>query len=258
MGLKWRQMLKDQFEIFLPLKESIIHIIASLPPNIVIPGKVGEFLRVYWIREPVKIEKKIMIILFDKIWDVYSLMIFSMIASLFWYPYILSIELLISFSALIVTYFLFSRSEHIVKIIPFNFIKKRVQRSSFMKLSKGSFFKISLTGAFLWLVQLLQILCIFNYLKVEIPLELFFLAIPFSLFAGALPFSFLGIGPREAVLMFYLKDFLSLETVAALGALFSMRIVYFSLLGIPLFMYKISNTGLKNALLTKADSLEKA
>ncbi len=62
MGLKWRMMLNSQFKINLGFSRAVFHVAASLPPNIVIPGKVGEFLRVFWLPGEFVASKKITIV----------------------------------------------------------------------------------------------------------------------------------------------------------------------------------------------------
>lgn len=93
-----------------------------------------------------------------------------------------------------------------------------------------------LASTVLWLVHLLQIWLFILALHVDtvgfVPsLGLTALA----LFFGLLPFTFMGVGTRDAALIFLYAPYFSAATGAALGVLTLIRYILPALLGIPVF-----------------------
>lgn len=96
--------------------------------------------------------------------------------------------------------------------------------------------RLLLVSTMLWLVHLLQIWLFILALHVDnvgfVPsLGLTALA----LFFGLLPFTFMGVGTRDAALIFLYAPYFPAATGAALGALTLIRYILPALLGIPVF-----------------------
>ncbi len=100
----------------------------------------------------------------------------------------------------------------------------------------GTRVRLLLASTVLWLVHLLQIWLFMLALQVDnvgfvISLGLTALA----LFVGLLPFTFMGVGTRDAALVYLYAPYFPAATGAALGVLTLFRYILPALVGIPIF-----------------------
>jgi len=95
---------------------------------------------------------------------------------------------------------------------------------------------VMLASIALWLVHLLQVWLFILALQID---NVDFLAslglTALAIFFGLLPFTFMGVGTRDAALVYLYAPYFSAATGAALGALTLMRYILPAVLGIPVF-----------------------
>jgi glycosyltransferase 2 family protein len=112
----------------------------------------------------------------------------------------------------------------------------RAWMEMYQYVDKATRFRVMLASTALWLAHLLQIWLFILALGVEnvgftVSLGLTALAI----FIGLLPFTFMGVGTRDAALIYLYSPYFPAATAAALGALTLIRYILPALLGVPVF-----------------------
>jgi len=96
---------------------------------------------------------------------------------------------------------------------------------------------ITITSIFLWFLHLCQIWLFILALKAWTPFLANLALAPLAILAGLLPLTFAGIGTRDAALVFFYSSYLNAPTAAALGLLATARYVIPAVAGLP-FMGK--------------------
>ena len=92
---------------------------------------------------------------------------------------------------------------------------------------------VSATSVFIWFLHLLQIWMFILALRAHAPFLASLAISPLAILAGLLPLTFAGIGTRDAALIFFFHPYLDTPTAAALGILCTMRYVLPALGGLP-------------------------
>ena len=94
---------------------------------------------------------------------------------------------------------------------------------------------VALVSLVLWFLHLLQIWLFIVALRASVPLVATLGLAPLAILAGLLPLTFAGVGTRDAALIFFFRDYFDPATGAALGLLATMRYVMPALAGLPVF-----------------------
>jgi uncharacterized protein (TIRG00374 family) len=93
--------------------------------------------------------------------------------------------------------------------------------------------RITVTSIFIWFLHLLQIWFFILTLNAWTPLVANLALSPLAILAGLLPLTFAGVGTRDAALVLFYRPFFSAQTAAALGVLCTSRYVLPALAGLP-------------------------
>jgi uncharacterized protein (TIRG00374 family) len=93
--------------------------------------------------------------------------------------------------------------------------------------------KITVTSVVIWFLHLLQIWLFILTLHGWAPFVANLALAPLALLAGLLPLTFAGVGTRDAALLLFYQPFLSPATAAALGVLCTSRYVLPAVAGLP-------------------------
>jgi uncharacterized protein (TIRG00374 family) len=89
------------------------------------------------------------------------------------------------------------------------------------------------TSVFIWFLHLLQIWMFTLALRATVPFLAGLALSPLAILAGLLPLTFAGIGTRDAALIFFFRPYLDAPTGAALGILCTLRYVLPAIGGLP-------------------------
>ncbi|WP_207262085.1 lysylphosphatidylglycerol synthase transmembrane domain-containing protein [Desulfovibrio sp. Huiquan2017] len=229
------------------------HVLGSYSANLIIPGKLGEFFRSFWLETDDR-PLSVFLVVFEKILDITAILIILEVALLIEHP--LSLSFIISAKGLVLgattltllfLVFILYYKKNLGRLVSFLLIKKlptlNLQSFSEMKIDllKGSVFLVS--SIVLWLVQIFQFVLMFEMLGVSIPVDSVYAGSSLALLAGALPLTIGGIGSRDVALLWYFGSFIELEVLLGIGMLSLLRVVIPGMIGIP-FFYKY-NTGKK-------------
>jgi uncharacterized membrane protein YbhN (UPF0104 family) len=93
--------------------------------------------------------------------------------------------------------------------------------------------KIAITSIFIWFLHLLQIWLFILALKAWTPFLINLALSPLAILAGLLPLTFAGVGTRDAALIFFYRSHFNAPTAAALGLLCTSRYLLPALGGLP-------------------------
>jgi hypothetical protein len=98
---------------------------------------------------------------------------------------------------------------------------------------RAELLRLTITSIFLWFLHLFQIWLFILALKAWTPFLASLALSPLAILAGLLPLTFAGIGTRDAALVFFYSSYLNAPTAAALGLLCTSRYFIPAVAGLP-------------------------
>lgn len=219
--------------------------------NMVLPSKMGDIAKSYFMAERSKISGSLAlaISIFEKtcdllsllLWCVFGLLLYPAKDSLFWMMTAgvglgLGIGLLMLGSQSFADWF-FAIA---IKFVPHK-LKSKLQKMqaswgemhNYFWSDKQQLLIITSTSVFIWFLHLLQIWLFILALKAIAPFLVSLALSPLSILAGLLPLTFAGIGTRDAALIYFYQDYFNEATGAALGLLCTSRYFIPALIGLP-------------------------
>jgi uncharacterized protein (TIRG00374 family) len=101
--------------------------------------------------------------------------------------------------------------------------------------------KVALASIFIWFLHLLQIWFFILALRAWIPFWVNLALSPLAILAGLLPLTFAGVGTRDAALIAFYQPYFSAATGAALGILCTSRYFLPAVIGLPFLSQYLSN-----------------
>jgi uncharacterized protein (TIRG00374 family) len=228
-------------------------ILAASVLNMILPSKMGDIAKAYFMRDRCHLSgtQSLSIVVFEKAWDMLSLLLWCCFGLLFFTPKSIlfwGMTLLVGGGLLGGVIFLFWP--------PFaNAIFQVGQRSGSVnirnKLEKlhatwegvrDFFWKdkkllVTVTGisVFLWFLHLFQIWLFIKAIGVAVPVLANLALAPLSILAGLLPLTFAGVGTRDGAIIFFYHDYMSPHAAAALGLLCTSRYLLPAIGGLPFF-----------------------
>jgi glycosyltransferase 2 family protein len=257
----WRlqQLVPKREAAALPLAEANRLILAACTLNMVLPSKMGDIAKAYFMRDyaapmssdrnPLDGSLSLSLVVFEKACDLLSLLLWCALGLLlypqkgwlFWLMTIavasgLGLGLLLIGSHRVVRWcFDISRD-----LAPRKLRSRLVRLQQSWELMHGYFWsnkrrlwKVSSLSVFIWFLHLLQIWLFILALNAWTPfLENLALA-PLAILVGLLPLTFAGVGTRDAALVVFYHPFLSAPTAAALGLLCTSRYLLPAIAGLP-------------------------
>jgi uncharacterized protein (TIRG00374 family) len=248
--LRWKVMTERIGGVKQSLNRSFRQVVGSYSANLVIPGKMGEFVRIPWMRKlPLKTPVLILVLLeksLDLLAVILNLFVFLLIYILLnnnKIPVLNLIVLVLGLILLAVIFFYLFRKK-ISLWIEHRFAGYLGRKSSDFfyfrwKQVMGHFDRhlrwYLLISILLWLVQGFEFFIIFWMFGVKVSLVSVYAGCFLALLAGALPISIAGLGPRDAVIITFFQGVAPYETLAGVGLMSLSRIVIAALVGLPFF-----------------------
>lgn len=227
--------------------------------NMVLPSKMGDIVKAYFIKERGHLDGSLSLslVVFEKacdmlsllLWCAFGLILYPQKDLLFW---VMTASVI---SGLIIGLLLISSREFanllfqlLGRIAPKKIRAKigklrdswREMHKYFWK-DKRHLLKITLTSIIIWFGHLLQIWFFTLALKAWVPFLAHLALAPLAILAGLLPLTFAGVGTRDAALIAFYQPYLNAPTAAALGLLCTSRYLLPALGGIP-FLSKYLTT----------------
>jgi uncharacterized protein (TIRG00374 family) len=226
-------------------------ILAASVLNMVLPSKMGDVAKAYFMRDRGHLNGSLALslVVFEKtcdllsllLWCVFGLMLYPQKDWLFW-----GMTLAVTLGLVMGVLLLSSRAiAHLFFITLGNVLPKPI-RLKLVKLSHSwdemhdyfwsdqrQLFKIAGTSIFIWFLHLLQIWFFILALNAYTPFLANLALSPLAILAGLLPLTFAGVGTRDAALIVFYQSYFTAPTAAALGLLCTSRYLLPAIGGLP-------------------------
>ena len=219
--------------------------------NMVLPSKMGDIVKAYFIKERGHLEGSLSLslVVFEKACDMLSLLLWCAFGLtlypqkdwLFWIMTACVISGLIIGLLLIASLPFANLIFQLTGRIAPQKIRSKIAklRDSWNEMhkyfwrDKKHLLKITLTSVVIWFGHLLQIWFFTFALKQVVPLLALLALAPLAILAGLLPLTFAGVGTRDAALIAFYQPYMNAPTAAALGLLCTSRYLLPALGGLP-------------------------
>ncbi|MGF1491704.1 MAG: lysylphosphatidylglycerol synthase transmembrane domain-containing protein [Microcoleaceae cyanobacterium] len=247
----WRLQQLVPRTVKLSFAEANRLILAASVLNMVLPSKMGDIAKAYFMRDRGHLTGSfaLSLVVFEKtcdmlsllLWCAFGLMIYPKRDPFFWMMTAgvvggTVIGLLILGSKPCANFFFHTAQ----KIAPKKLRAKLGQLQTAWKEmhdyfwgDKTQLLKVGLTSIFIWFLHLLQIWLFILALNAWAPFIVNLALSPLAILAGLLPLTFAGIGTRDAALVFLYQPYFDATTAAALGILCTARYFLPAVAGLP-------------------------
>jgi uncharacterized protein (TIRG00374 family) len=233
-------------------------ILAASVLNMVLPSKMGDIAKAYFMKERGHLDGalSLSLVVFEKACDLLSLLLWCAFGLalypqkdwLFWLMAMSVVAglglgiLLLSSAQFAQLFFAFAKT-----IAPRK-LRRKLEKLRFswgemhryFWSDKTQLFKITATSVFIWFLHLLQIWFFILALKAWTPFIANLALSPLAILAGLLPLTFAGVGTRDAALVAFYQPYFAAPTAAALGLLCTSRYFLPALGGLPFLGYYLS------------------
>jgi len=219
---------------------------AALPLTSITPSKSGDVIKAYYLKDKIPASKTIGSVITERMFDVLTLVLFSLIGMTFCKKYELAFIALIILIC-IIAIFLLARAGFDFRLPIKSSWNEKIQNLILsMKLltkDKRAFFYIFSYSILIWFISIVQAVMFFYALGINVPLLFTIANIPIAIFIGLVPVTLGGMGTRDAAIIFLFSEYATPSELLGVGILFSVfRYWLISLIGIP-FMRKMMKTG---------------
>lgn len=226
-------------------------ILAASTLNMVLPSKMGDIAKAYFMKERGHLSGSLSLslVIFEKACDMLSLLLWCAFGLLL-YPQKDGLFWLMTFSILagltIGILLLASRSfAQVFFVIAQTIAPKKLKaklttmRTAWREMhtyfwrDRLQLLKVTATSVFIWFLHLLQIWFFILALKAWVPFLTNLALSPLAILAGLLPLTFAGVGTRDAALILFYQPYFSAPVAAALGVLCTSRYLLPAIGGLP-------------------------
>lgn len=226
-------------------------ILAASSLNMVLPSKMGDIAKAYFMRDRGHLTGSLALslVVFEKACDMLSLLLWCVFGLLLypqkdWLFWVMTVSVLggLVLGLLLLGWprfaqFFFRQAE---RIAPKKLGKKLVTLSHSWQEMHDYFWgdrrqlaQISAMSIFIWFLHLLQIWFFILALRAWVPFLTNLALSPLAILAGLLPLTFAGVGTRDAALILFYAPYFNAATAAALGVLCTSRYFIPAIAGLP-------------------------
>jgi len=248
-AVRFLMLVPDNADI--SLGESLRLILATASLNMVLPSRIGDFAKAWFIRDRGHMagSKALALVIYEKACDLLALLFWCALGlllypekdALFW---TMTLIVLAGFAFGLgvigvpaVARAVFAAA---IKISPVRFRARFEALADNWRAMHDWFWqdgarvrRIAAMSAIAWFVHLLQIWMFTIALNASVPLIDSLALAPLAILAGLLPLTFAGIGTRDAALIYFYAPYMSAPVGAALGILCTLRYILPALAGLP-------------------------
>lgn len=226
-------------------------ILAASVLNMVLPSKMGDIAKAYFMRDRGHLSGSLALslVVFEKacdmlsllLWCAFGLLLYPQKDWLFWVM-TLSVAIGLLLGVMLLSspkfaQFFFSRVQSIapkkLRVKLGKLSHSWGEMHEYFWRDKGNLLKITAISIFTWFLHLLQIWFFILALKAWVPFLTNLALSPLAILAGLLPLTFAGIGTRDAALIAFYAPYFDAATAAALGVLCTSRYLLPAIGGLP-------------------------
>lgn len=217
-------------------------LMAALPLTSITPSKSGDVVKAYYLKNEIPMSITIGTVFTERVFDVLSLIIISIIGSIFYFK----IEFLIILTPvlLVVTGLLvvISNSNLKIPLIKDSWNSKLQNMTYSMRsLTKNrkAFYVVLLLSFVSWILAVFQTALLFYALRINIPFLFTMANVSIAIFVGLIPVTLGGMGTRDAAIILLFSEYGQPNELLSIGILFSViRYWIPSIVGIPFMLKK--------------------
>lgn len=247
----WRLQQLMPKSTYLGFGEANRLILAASVLNMVLPSKMGDIAKAYFMRERGHLSGSLSLslVVFEKscdllsllLWCVFGLFLYPQKDILFWTMTLgvtagFTIGMLILSSRKFANFFFGILQKILPKKISKKIGKLQVSWTEMHQhfwSDKRQLIKISATSIFIWFLHLLQIWLFILALNAWVPFITNLALSPLAILAGLMPLTFAGVGTRDAALVILYEPYFNATVAAGLGLLCTARYFLPALGGLP-------------------------
>jgi glycosyltransferase 2 family protein len=226
-------------------------ILAASVLNMVLPSKMGDIAKAYFMKERGHLDGSLSLslVVFEKacdllsllLWCAFGLLLYPQKDWLFWTMTAsvivgLVIGILVLGSRKFAEVFFILGKAIAPKKIRLKLEKLRLswgEMHDYFWRDKVQLVKITATSVFIWFLHLQQIWFFILALKAWTPPLANLALSPLAILAGLMPLTFAGVGTRDAALILFYQPYFAASTAAALGVLCTSRYFLPAIAGLP-------------------------
>lgn len=226
-------------------------ILAASVLNMVLPSKMGDIAKAYFMRDRGHLSGalSLSLVVFEKACDMLSLLLWCAFGLLLypqkdWLFWMMTVGVVGGLIAGVLLLGSKAIANHFFKISKNIAPKKLKSKLEKMHVSWGEmhdyFWRdrrqlsiITLNSIFIWFLHLLQIWFFILALNAQTPFLANLALSPLAILAGLLPLTFAGVGTRDAALILFYQPYFDAATGAALGLLCTSRYLLPAIGGLP-------------------------
>lgn len=217
-------------------QRSFYILMAAFPLTSITPAKSGDVIKAYYLRDKVPMSKTIGTVLAERMFDLFSLLLISIIGSMFNFQKKILVFLIPIFFLLIMLFILSGRNFRVpfIKDSWHDKLQNMMLSIRTIMKNKKTFFTILTISIALWFLAMIQIMLFFYALDINVPFIFAMANIPIAIFVGFIPITLGGMGTRDATIIMLFAEYAEPEKLLGVGILFSIfRYWILSLVGIP-------------------------
>ena len=238
---RWQTILETMGYNF-QYNECFSLIMAAFPLTSITPSKSGDVIKAYYLKDKIPTSKTIGSVITERMFDVLTLVFFSLIGMIFCKRYELAGVAFVILICIIAVFLLVRAGFNLHLPIKSSWnekIQNLILSTRLLTKNKRTFFFILSYSLLIWFISIIQTLTFFYALGTNTPLLFTMANIPIAIFIGLVPVTLGGMGTRDAAIIFLFSEFATPEKLLGVGILFSIfRYWLVSLIGIP-FMRKM-------------------
>jgi len=240
LGVKRWQIILNAMDYSIPYRKCFTIVMGALPLTSITPSKSGDVIKAYYLKDEIPISKTIGSVLTERVFDIFTLVLFSLIGMVFCQKFEYAGIALVALLCIAAIFF--------IPHVHFNVLKEDSWTNKFHNIilsmktltkDKKAFSSVMLYSLLNWFLSIIQTVIFFYAIGVKIPLLFTIANIPIAIFIGFIPVTLGGMGTRDAAIIFLFFAYATPSELLGVGILFSVfRYWFLSLLGIP-FMRKL-------------------
>lgn len=235
----------------LPFTEATRLILAASTLNMVLPSKMGDIAKAYFMRDRGHLSGSLSLslVIFEKacdmlsllLWCAFGLLLYPQKDVLFWVMTLsvvggLAIGGLLLGSRQFAQGFFYLSQAVAPKPLKAKLATMQTawrEMHAYFWGDQRQFLLITATSIFIWFLHLLQIWLFILALNAWVPFLTNLALSPLAILAGLLPLTFAGVGTRDAALILFYQPYFNAATAAALGVLCTSRYFLPAIGGLP-------------------------
>jgi len=243
---RWKIMIQDWTHI--GLWESCKLLLACNAINILVPSRVGDLSKAYFIAKEDKLDIKrgMNVVLFEKYIDLSSLgivVLTGVLAAGVWneatlFGLAFGLGMLAIFPVLYfvridkwVGHGIFEKWGILRKIR--NFLLDSQVYLEELKKNKAHLVWVVSISVFLWFIHILQFFVIFRALHSQVSIFHVFSLVPLAILVGLVPLTVAGVGTRDSAMIYFFAPYEAASKIVGVGLFSTLRYFIPGLLGLP-------------------------